>query len=589
MELYDRHLDVAAAERIKYYKHNAKAKLCLKYLSVIIDGMTQNTTRLPHQARKGSHWEKKKENTTPFYETHVMGVLSFEKSGTTAFCEMSHQNLSNNSSLVLDSIHRAVSRSQAARVAADLPLPSVLYLQLDNVSSNKSKVLFLYCSWLVMTGVFEKVKVGFLMVGHTHENTDQLFSRIAKLLKRANCHTMADLERLVRRAFTPSPATAHVTHVNDWVEYLTQEGNFQDIRDISFNHQFKIEKDDAGDVVVRSKQLSTDAEWSAPGRVLFSAPDGVPAALAVLPLVPLKLTALLFVRDTYKRYQAFDWKRPDVRAYWDTAIAYQEGLASGIQPTAPSDLYCHLSTATGSFAQLSRHSIPAADVGRFQPVRRDIYVGRQRPPAEREAAEYLQDSYMKVAFEDMYIGSIAILKASAVLGSVAAADGATFRLKLNRDTLSEPLLLARVASAHLQDRTVAFEFFKPLKFTHPSDRSIARQKATTNGCFQEPPAAATIPAASDQTCRRGGNTFRLPTIGRPAATISAASSTPTRISFSSSDIILGWDLEDGDDATHIPIEQHQSAITVLRAQLLLAKTALASGVVARPSNDPPSS
>jgi hypothetical protein len=88
----------------------------------------------------------------------------------------------------------------------------------------------------------------------------------------------------------------------------------------------------------------------------------------------------------------------------------------------------------------------------------------------------------------MYTGSIAILKASAV-DSVAAVDGATFHLKLTRDTLSEPLLLARVASAHHQDCTVAFEFFKPLRFTHhtyyaTSDRSIARQKATTQGCFQ---------------------------------------------------------------------------------------------------------
>ena len=571
MEVYDRHLEVAATERIKYYKHNAKAKQSYKYLSTIYDGMTQHTTRLPHMARKGSHWEKKKENTTPFYETHVMGVLSFEKSGTTAFAEMSHQNCSNNSSLVLDSIHRAVSRSQAARVAAGLPLPSVFYIQLDNVSSNKSKVLFLYCSWLVMTGVFEKVKVGFLMVGHTHENIDQLFSRIAKLLKRANCHTMADLERLIRRSFTPSPTTAHVTHVNDWVEYLSREGNFEDIRDISFNHQFKIEKDAAGDVVVCSKQLSTDAEWSAPGRILFSEPDGVPTALAVHPLVPLKMTALRSVRDTYEKFQAYDWERPEVREYWDTAIAYQEVLASGIQPPAPPGLFCHLTKATGPSALLSRLSIPAADLGRFQPDRRDIYVGRQRPAAERDAVEYVTDSYMKVAFEDMFTGSIAILKASAV-GSVAAVDSVTFRLKLTRDTLSEPLLLARVASAHQQDCTVAFEFFKPLRFTHTCDRSIARQKATSHGCFQ-PPAAAITPTACGQTIRRGGNTFRVPPARRPAAIISAASSTPTRIPFSCSDIILGWDLEDGDDDTHIPQDQHDSAITVLRAQLLVAKTA----------------
>lgn len=50
------------------------------------------------------------------------------------------------------------------------PLPPVLYLQMDNASENKNKVVFAFLHHLVLAGVFQKVKVGFLCVGHTHED-----------------------------------------------------------------------------------------------------------------------------------------------------------------------------------------------------------------------------------------------------------------------------------------------------------------------------------------------------------------------------------------------------------------------------------
>ena len=59
---------------------------------------------------------------------------------------------------------------QTKREAKGEPLPSVLYIQLDNVSSNKNHWTIAYSCWLVATGVLDKVKLGFLLVGHTHEN-----------------------------------------------------------------------------------------------------------------------------------------------------------------------------------------------------------------------------------------------------------------------------------------------------------------------------------------------------------------------------------------------------------------------------------
>lgn len=62
-------------------------------------------------------------------------------------------------------------------------VPETLYLQFDNASNNKCEAVFRYCAWLVKTGVFKKVRVGFMLVGHTHDIVDQMFSRISEYLK----------------------------------------------------------------------------------------------------------------------------------------------------------------------------------------------------------------------------------------------------------------------------------------------------------------------------------------------------------------------------------------------------------------------
>ena len=529
---YDSHLEKAGMERKKYYKHNSKAKLCHKYLSIIIDGMTQNTTRMPHHAQKPSHWEKKKENTTPFYETHLMGILAFDVTGTAAFCELSHANVSNNADLTIDTIHRTILRNQEARHSQGIPAPEVLYLQLDNVNSNKSKRLLWYCAWLVMTDVFKKVKVGFLLVGHTHENIDQLFSRISLRLKRANCHTLSDLKALIEKSFKPTPGTAHITHVNDWKAFFTR-GNVNDVHDISFNHQFKIKANDSGTVMVSSKQYSTDANWGTPSPVLLEPPTGIPCALPDKKLEPLKMTALKFVRDIYAKYQKFDWDNEDVKTFWDTEIDYQERIVSGHPPDPPHNLYQPLHSLTEA-PVVPRIALEPNELARYQPDRRDIYVGRQRTAAEREAAEYLQDQYMRVSFRDMNPGSVALVKASTGHHASIAPPDHSFRLKLGQNSLSEPLLLAKVVLQYPEAESLSWQYYKPIRFTNVAERYIANTKATTSGCFRLPP-APTDPTA----------VFRA--------------------RFSSDDVILSWDLDEGDDETCLEAQQHQEAMIILRS------------------------
>jgi hypothetical protein len=73
-------------------------------------------------------------------------------------------------------------------------LPPNLYLQLDNsAKDNKNQYLMAFLSLLTARGVFKEIQVGFLLVGHTHEDIDAYFSHLSKTLKTRNTYCLADL------------------------------------------------------------------------------------------------------------------------------------------------------------------------------------------------------------------------------------------------------------------------------------------------------------------------------------------------------------------------------------------------------------
>ncbi|XP_052212282.1 uncharacterized protein LOC127831354 [Dreissena polymorpha] len=91
-------------------------------------------------------------------------------------------------------------------------LPEVLYLQLDNSGKdNKNAFVLMFMAYLVKMKVFQKVKVGFLMVGHTLEDIDQVFSRVASWIRRRDMGTLQDLVDNLRDSQEPSPIVEQLT------------------------------------------------------------------------------------------------------------------------------------------------------------------------------------------------------------------------------------------------------------------------------------------------------------------------------------------------------------------------------------------
>ena len=56
--------------------------------------------------------------------------------------------------------------------------PSTLALQLDNTcKDNKNQYLLGYCGTLVALGIFRRVIINFMLVGHTHNDVDGSFGK----------------------------------------------------------------------------------------------------------------------------------------------------------------------------------------------------------------------------------------------------------------------------------------------------------------------------------------------------------------------------------------------------------------------------
>ncbi len=139
------------SERKKYHHHRQKARSePNKCVAIIIDGMDQAKTNLPNTkiiAKSTSGlWRLR---------THVTGVLAHTQApcGKLAFAYVDLLQWPHDSNLTLTVLMNTLNEFQKAR-----PLPSTLYLQMDNtVRENKNRYVLGFCAALVELRIFQKV------------------------------------------------------------------------------------------------------------------------------------------------------------------------------------------------------------------------------------------------------------------------------------------------------------------------------------------------------------------------------------------------------------------------------------------------
>lgn len=212
-----------------------------KYMSIIMDGMDQAKTHNPSLARS-----RKDTDGLVAQGQHLVGVLN-HGSDEPVVCYINDDTLPNDSNLNMQILLDVIQTEQDRNGY----LPEVCYIQLDNAPDNKNKWMLTLCAILVAVGLFRKIKMGFLPTGHTHEDIDQLFSRIAEYLRSHNVICLQDLIDCCKNSGTfegLSPIVKHITesfNFKSWVDPIMPK--FQNITEPMC---YKFERDSTNDHVL---------------------------------------------------------------------------------------------------------------------------------------------------------------------------------------------------------------------------------------------------------------------------------------------------------------------------------------------------
>jgi len=158
-----------------------------------------------------------------------------------------------------DPIHICTEHKQRGK------LPPVLYLQLDNCyRENKNVYVLSFLEWLVLRGIFVKVRLSFMFVGHTHCDIDQLHSVWIKWTKHNNCDTPSELIDQISKIMTKSSLVSNVYNWKAWIE-----PHMHSMSGHSGPHCMKILRNDNGTPVLYYKQFSCKEEsWKGGEAVL---------------------------------------------------------------------------------------------------------------------------------------------------------------------------------------------------------------------------------------------------------------------------------------------------------------------------------
>lgn len=180
-------------EKDAYYDNRQLAKdYPTKYMSLIIDGMSQSHCALPHKANKVTYKKK--------VTQHIQGAKQhyFSKSLYRTF-----PHVKADTNLACHVLLREIERRQEHCLENNIAMPNILFVRIDGGSENANKVFYALCEQLVRDGVFEEIEVARLPVGHTHEDIDALFGVLWRALQNKTIMTPQDWEAMARKAFRP--------------------------------------------------------------------------------------------------------------------------------------------------------------------------------------------------------------------------------------------------------------------------------------------------------------------------------------------------------------------------------------------------
>jgi hypothetical protein len=276
-QAYRLHIELTMEERKDYSRaREAAIESPDETMSIIIDGMDQNTTYVPkfRQSVKGIE--------SRYVKTHLCGVLVH---GVGLYCHVwidaHHKHDSNQ---VVTSIMKVLQDVKHRRGK----LAPVLRIQADNCGrENKNVYIFGLCATLVALGFFKEIQLSFLIVGHTHEDIDQRFSSISSALKHQDIDSLKEFLDVIRARpihTEPFVHAEHLEHIRDWSKFITPYLRTDAFVGISQPHHFRFYMQE-NKPHVQYKPYARSPKWLPEhGHVCL---DKIPSAHEVVPLASI--------------------------------------------------------------------------------------------------------------------------------------------------------------------------------------------------------------------------------------------------------------------------------------------------------------
>jgi hypothetical protein len=181
------------------------------HLFLQIDGMDNSKSYLPRYLEKSKDQAQKER-----LPTKISGCLMYNgwyENNRKVMFYLNHDIFENGSNLIVTLVYLLLEEF----VKDWSKLPRKLHLNLDNCwKENKNRFLFSFLASLLQLSIFEEITCDYLMVGHTGNEVDQLFSCLCPQFK-ANITTIEILkEKITSAPITPKPICKSLDFIYDW-------------------------------------------------------------------------------------------------------------------------------------------------------------------------------------------------------------------------------------------------------------------------------------------------------------------------------------------------------------------------------------
>jgi hypothetical protein len=163
-----------------------------RYMSLIIDGMSQDHCKLPYYAGQdqSSGVEIKQK------------IIGAKQHGFSRTFYRFYPHVQSGSNMACEVLMHEIERRMDHCIENGGEFPRHLYLQIDGGPENASKTFYSLCEYLVQEGVFDHIEAARLPVGHTHEDIDALFGVLWKAAQGKTLITPQQWKNMVLAAFS---------------------------------------------------------------------------------------------------------------------------------------------------------------------------------------------------------------------------------------------------------------------------------------------------------------------------------------------------------------------------------------------------